>query len=332
MARMASRQGIAPPISRKSRVRRIVWAFFWMVFWLSGLLLGSALGYLHFASDGTISRAVVAYITGETKPENAFPGKRKLTILVVGADENRDHRKRIVNSMARTDTIMVVQVDFVNQRINALSIPRDTLVRIPGHGWGKINSAHALGGPKLLVETVSTLLGNLPIDEVVIVSYKAFEEAIDALGGVTIEVEKRMRYHDNWGDLHVDLQPGVQHLNGKQALGYVRYRHTDSDFHRIERQQKFLRAVKERLKNPNVWMRAPQVLAAGLRHTRTTMEFEQLLALALFARQLRDEQIRTETLPVRDGIGTSLIVKREEATQLIRELGFWDTDTYSYAR
>ncbi len=321
MARSVYQQG-APP--RKSRARRVFWAVFWIVFWLSGLLLGSVLGYLHFASEGTVSRAVIAYIKGETKPENAFPGKRKVTLLIVGADENRDHRKRVVNTMARTDTIIVAQVDFVNQRIHALSIPRDTLVRIPRHGWGKINSAHALGGPKLLVETVSTLLGNLQIDELVVVSYKAFEEAVDALGGVTIEVEKRMRYHDNWGDLHVDLEPGVQHLNGKQALGYVRFRHTDSDFHRIERQQKFMRAVKERLKDPSVWMRAPQVLAAGLRHTRTTMDFEQLLALALFARQLNDEQIRMETLPVRDGSGTSLIVKREEATRLIRELGFWD--------
>jgi len=301
------------------------------MFWTGGLVLGTALGYLHFASEGTVSRAVVAYIKGETKPENAFPGKRKLTILVVGADENRDHRKRVVDTMARTDTILVAQVDFVNQRINALSIPRDTLVRIPRHGWGKINSAHALGGPKLLVETVSNLLGNLQIDHVVIVSYKAFEEAVDALGGVTIEVEKRMVYHDNWGDLHVDLHPGVQRLNGKQALGYVRFRHTDSDFHRIERQQKFIRAVKERLKDPSVWMRAPQVLAAGLRHTRTTMEFEQMLALALFARQLSDEHIRTETLPVRNGPGTALLVQRKAATQLIRELGFWDTDAYSYA-
>lgn len=323
---------MATPQRRGARIRRVFWALFWLIFWTGGLVLGTALGYLHFASEGTVSRAVVAYITGETKPENAFPGKRKLTILVVGADENRDNRKRVVDSMARTDTILVAQVDFVNQRINALSIPRDTLVRIPRHGWGKINSAHALGGPRLLVETVSNLLGNLQIDHVVIVSYKAFEEAIDALGGVTIEVEKRMVYHDNWGDLHVDLQPGVQHLNGKQALGYVRYRHSDSDFHRIERQQKFMRAVKERLKDPSVWMRVPQVLAAGLRHTRTTMEFEQLLALALFARQLSDEQIRTETLPVRNGPGTALLVKREEATQLIRELGFWDTDTYSYAR
>ena len=307
------------------------WALFWLMFWTGGLVLGTALGYLHFASEGTVSRAVVAYIKGETKPENAFPGKRKLTILVVGADENRDHRKRVVDTMARTDTILVAQVDFVNQRINALSIPRDTLVRIPRHGWGKINSAHALGGPRLLVETVSNLLGNLQIDHVVIVSYKAFEEAVDALGGVTIEVEKRMVYHDNWGDLHVDLHPGVQRLNGKQALGYVRFRHTDSDFHRIERQQKFIRAVKERLKDPSVWMRAPQVLAAGLRHTRTTMEFEQMLALALFARQLSDEHIRTETLPVRNGPGTALLVQRKAATQLIRELGFWDTDAYSYA-
>jgi LCP family protein required for cell wall assembly len=185
----------------------VFWALFWLMFWTGGLVLGTALGYLHFASEGTVSRAVVAYITGETKPENAFPGKRKLTILVVGADENRDNRKRVVDTMARTDTILVAQVDFVNQRIHALSIPRDTLVRIPRHGWGKINSAHALGGPRLLVETVSNLLGNLQIDHVVIVSYKAFEEAIDALGGVTIEVEKRMVYHDNWGDLHVDLQP-----------------------------------------------------------------------------------------------------------------------------
>lgn len=313
-------------------MRRAFWALFWILFWIGGLVLGTALGYLHFASEGTVSRAVVAYIKGETKPESAFPGKRKLTILVVGADENRDRRKRVVDTMARTDTILVAQVDFVNQRIHALSIPRDTLVRIPRHGWGKINSAHALGGPKLLVETVSTLLGNLQIDHVIIVSYKAFEEAIDALGGVTIEVERRMVYHDNWGDLHIDLHPGVQRLNGKQALGYVRFRHTDSDFHRIERQQKFMRAVKERLKDPSVWMRAPQVLAAGLRHTRTTMAFEQLLALALFTRQLSDEQIRMETLPVRNGVGTTLIVKREEATQLIRELGFWDTDAYSYAR
>ena len=312
-------------------MRRVFWAIFWLILWTGGLVLGTALGYLHFASEGTVSRAVVAYITGETKPENAFPGKRKLTILVVGADENRDHRKRVVDTMARTDTILVAQVDFVNQRINALSIPRDTLVRIPRHGWGKINSAHVFGGPRLLVETVSNLLGNLQIDHVVIVSYKAFEEAIDALGGVTIEVEKRMVYHDNWGDLHVDLHPGVQRLNGKQALGYVRFRHTDSDFHRIERQQKFIRAVKERLKDPSVWMRAPQVLAAGLRHTRTTMEFEQMLALALFARQLSDEHIRTETLPVRNGPGTALLVQREAATQLIRELGFWDTDAYSYA-
>ncbi len=304
----------------------------WSLFWLGGLALGTALGYLSFAGEGTVRRAVVAYITGETKPENAFPSKKKITVLFVGADEDRDRRKRVVNQMARTDTIVVAQFDFENQRICALSIPRDTLVRIPRRGWGKINSAHVLGGPPLLVETVSNLLGNIRIDEVVIINYKAFEEAVDALGGVTIEVEKRMRYHDNWGDLHIDLEPGVHHLNGKQALGYVRYRHSDSDFARIERQQKFARALKERLKDPSVWLRAPKALSAAIRNTKTTMDYEQLLALALFARQIPEENIRTETLPVRDGVGTTLVVQRQSASALIRELGFWDDDQLSYAR
>jgi LCP family protein required for cell wall assembly len=297
---------------------------------LCGLVLGAVLGYLSFAGEGSVRRAVIAYMRGETRPEVAFPQQDSVTVLVVGADENRDRRKRVVETAARTDTIMVVRFDLRNRHIDAISIPRDTLVRIPRHGWGKINAAHVLGGPQLLTETVSVLLGNIKIDHLVIVSYKAFEEAVDAMGGVTIEVEKPMHYHDNWGDLHIDLEPGLQHLNGKQALGYVRFRHSDSDFHRIERQQKFLRAVKERLKQPSVWMRVPDVLNAALRNTRTTLSYEQILALALFARELPQENIRTETLPVRDGHGTDLVVKRNEAAQLLREMGFWDESRLSY--
>ncbi len=315
----------------RRRARRVLWALFWSIFWLFGLLLGAMLGYLSFAGEGTVRRAIIAYMKGETRPEVAFPAQDAVTVLVVGADENRDRRKRVVNTAARTDTIMVARFDFRNRRVDALSIPRDTLVRIPRRGWGKINAAHVLGGPQLLAETVSTLLGNIKIDHLVIVSYKGFVEAVDAMGGVTIEVEKPMHYHDNWGDLHIDLEPGVQHLNGTQALGYVRFRHSDSDFHRIQRQQKFLRAVKERLRQPSVWMRAPYILSAALRHTRTTLDYEQILALALFARELPQERIRTETLPVRNGRGTDLIVKREEAARLLREMGFWDDPRLSYS-
>ncbi len=316
----------------RSRLRKVIWTTFVVLFWLGGLALGTAIGYLSLANEGIVGRTVIAYIKGDIKPENAFPAQDRVTVLIVGTDENR-HRKRVVEPYARADSIAVVQFDFANQRINALSIPRDTLVRIPGHGWGKINAAHVLGGPKLLVETVSKLLGDIPIDEVIIVNYQAVVEAVDALGGVTIEVEKRMRYHDFTGDLHIDLKPGVHHLNGKQALGYVRFRHTDSDFYRIERQQKFMRAVKERIKQPSVWLRVPQALSSALRHTKTTMSYEQLLALALFARGLEDHQIRTETLPVRPGHGTYLIVLRDKAENLLRDMGFWDTDPhYSYAR
>ena len=164
----------------RRRARRILWTIFWVIFWLCGLLLGAALGYLSFAGEGSVRRAIIAYVRGETKPEVAFPAQDTVTVLVVGADENRDRRKRVVQTAARTDTIMLARFDFRNRRIDALSIPRDTLVRIPRHGWGKINAAHVLGGPQLLTETVSTLLGNIKIDHLVIVSYKAFEEAVDA--------------------------------------------------------------------------------------------------------------------------------------------------------
>ncbi|MER3402437.1 MAG: hypothetical protein C4337_03870 [Armatimonadota bacterium] len=335
----ASSGKLGAPMSKRAREhhagkrrRRALWFAFWILMGLFGLAFGTLIGYLSVAGEGTVRRAVVAYLRGETKPENAFPARDRITVLIAGADENRDHRKHVVTATARTDTIMVAQFDFKKGNLHALSIPRDTLVRIPGHGWGKINAAHALGGPQLLAETVSRLLGDIPIDHVVIVSYKAFEEAVDALGGVTLEIEKPMHYRDNWGDLHIDLEPGVHHLNGKQALGYVRFRHSDSDFHRIERQQKFMRAIKERLKDPTVWLKAPNALSAALRHIRTTMEYEQMLALAFFASQLPDTQIRTETLPVRNGKGTNLVVQREKARELLRDLGFWDSDHLSYAR
>lgn len=330
--RMARRKPQEAKPKARTRLRRVVWTTFWALFWLGGLALGTALGYIALTGEGTVGRAVVAYIKGDIKTENAFPGRERITVLIVGADENR-YRKRVIETAARTDTIVVAQFDFKNQRISALSIPRDTLVRIPGKGWGKINAAHVLGGPKLMAETISKLLGDLRIDEVVIVNYQAFVEAVDAIGGVTVEVDKPMRYHDYTGDLHIDLQPGIHHLDGKQALGYVRFRHTDSDFYRIERQQKFMRALKERLKQPSVWIHVPKALSAALRHTKTTMEYEQILALAFFARSLSDEQIRTETLPVRDGPGTNLIVLRDKATELLRDMGFWEPDgRYSYAR
>lgn len=313
------------------RGRRILKYFFWSIICFLAVMIGAAFGYLAYAGDGSVGRAVMAYIRGETKPEVAFPGRDILTVLVLGADEDRDNRKRITNENARTDSIMLVRFDFRNHEITGVSIPRDTQVRIPDHGWGKINAAHVLGGPELAVRTVSQLLGDIPIDQVLVISYKSFEKAVDLMGGVQINVDKSLHYDDNWGDLHIHLEPGLQWLDGEQALGYVRYRHSDSDFKRIERQRQFMQALKSRIHDPRVWLQVPNIISEGLRHTRTTMDYTQLLALGQFGKETPDANIRIETLPVYDGRGTNLVVDRKRASDLLKELKFWEPDHLSYA-
>src|SRR5690606_29379418 len=115
-------------------------------------------------------------------------------------------------------------VDRRTGSIAALAIPRDTRARIPGRaGFDRINVAHAIGGPTLAVQAVESLLG-IAIDHYVRVDFAGFEALIDALGGVVIDVEKRMYYEDHAQGLVIDLQPGLQLLDGAKALQYVRYR------------------------------------------------------------------------------------------------------------
>ena len=169
---------------------------------------------------------------------NIFFMKEKINILVLGVDARDD-------DVGRSDTTFVVTIDTIARRITMLSIPRDSRVKIDGHGWDKINHAYAYGGSKLSKSVVEKLLG-IPIEYTVVMNFQGFVRMIDALGGVTIAVDKRMYYSDPYDDdrgLYIDLHPGVQKLNGKAAIEYVRYRDEEGDIGRVARQQKFLTAL-----------------------------------------------------------------------------------------
>jgi LCP family protein required for cell wall assembly len=137
-----------------------------------------------------------------------------------------------------------------------LGIPRDLRVEIPGRGRDKINHAYAFGGPQLARRTVERFLGR-DIDFHAVALFAGFETAVDALGGVWLEVPdvegggRGMNYDDNAGNLHIHLRPGYQHLDGRRALGFVRYRKSnarglgDGDEGRSGRQQQFLRAMAD---------------------------------------------------------------------------------------
>lgn len=183
--------------------------------------------------------------------DEVLPADGKLHILIIGEDDGLVAPGKSVTG--RSDTLMVASYDPKSGDVSLLSVPRDTLVEIPGRkNKDKINHALVFGGIDLTMRTVSNFL-NMPLRYYVHVQTDGFRRIVDAIGGVPIHVEKDMRYRDKAGGLHINLKQGEQVLTGEQAEGYVRYR-LDSDIKRIERQQKFIAAaLKEALKPSNLF-------------------------------------------------------------------------------
>jgi LCP family protein required for cell wall assembly len=178
-------------------------------------------------------------------------------ILLLGTDHARLAGRETAN---RTDSITLVRVDSSRHRIAYLSIPRDLRVEIPGYSSTKVNAAMQLGGPTLTLRTIRLLTG-LPINHVVIVDFSQFEDLIDKLGGIDIDVperiiskfdcpyptEERCARWDGWR-----FAKGKQHMDGRRALIYSRVRKNtlnpgDTDFSRAERNQQVLQAVAGKL-------------------------------------------------------------------------------------
>jgi len=173
--------------------------------------------------------AGAAFIWLQPRPSAADDGTR---VLVLGLDE--------VEGRSRSDIIIVAQVN--PDGVQLVSIPRDLRVKFPDGQLRKVNAAYSLGGVALAREVVAGFLG-VELPYYAVVDYDGFETVVDLLGGVEIEVEKRMVYEDEAQGLQIDLEPGPQTLDGAQALQYVRYRDESGDLDRINRQQKLLRAV-----------------------------------------------------------------------------------------
>ena len=219
----------------------------------------------------------------------AHPTKDKINVLVLGVDERED-------DVGRSDTAFVLTIDTVNKKATMLSIPRDSRVKIAGLGWDKLNHAYAFGGSKLSKSTVENLLG-IPIDYTVIVSFKGFMRMIDAIGGITIDVEKRMYYadpYDDDGGLYINLQPGVQILNGRTAIEYVRYRDDEGDIGRVGRQQKFLKALVQELTKPQIITKLPELIQSFASAVRTDMPVREMAKYIPFAGDFAKEGLATE--------------------------------------
>jgi LCP family protein required for cell wall assembly len=173
------------------------------------------------------------------------------TILMIGSDERFGDKKAGLKS--RSDTMILARVNPKTNGIAVMSIPRDLAVTIPGVGaQQKINASYESGGARLTVKTIRKLFEDasgktFPINNVLIVSFGTFKRAVDFIGGVYVDVDRRYFNDNSAGQNYatIDIQPGYQKLMGKDALDYVRYRHTDSDLIRAARQQDFITQARD---------------------------------------------------------------------------------------
>ena len=225
----------------------------------------------------------------------SFSPKRQ-NILLLGVDSNG--RDTDIWEGTRSDTILIINIDPKTHTIKAISIPRDSKVYLPDNkGVQKINSAHAIGGVNLVKKTLKETFG-IKIDRYILIHDEAVEKIVDALGGIPIYVEKKMLYHDYAGKLHIDLEKGNTVLNGKQAVGYLRYRKDGlGDIGRTHRQQWFIKNLFDRLHSPQVITRIPEVLNVANTYIKTDISFYELSQYAAMARSIDKNKIEIATLP-----------------------------------
>jgi LCP family protein required for cell wall assembly len=196
-----------------------------------------------------------------------YPLTSANTILVLGSDRRQKNSKEPgaeTTGPGRSDTIMLIRTGAGNAA--RLSIPRDTVVDIPGHGLQKINAAHAYGGPAESISVIEQWL-KIPINHLVEVNFENFPQLIDAMGGVNYTggcIVSRLDGGFSQGGYTLRLTKGTHHLNGKQALALARTREnlcepSETDVQREEHQQALFTDMKSRLLSPSSFFRLPWI-------------------------------------------------------------------------
>ena len=254
----------------------------------------------HFGEDSFITKLFQKLTMSNDNKEHAdfaLPfGLRRQNILFLGVDASGNPRDLWTGT--RTDTIILVNIDPRTKSVNALSIPRDSKVYLPGdNGVNKINAAHAIGGIEMTKRTIEDTLG-VHIDRYIMVHDSAVKEIVDAMDGLDVYVEKPMHYNDNAGHLHINFNKGNHHLDGQQAVEYLRFRHDAmGDIGRTKRQQWFLRGLLADLQKPETITKIPHLIAVTSKYVKTDMSPYEMTQYAGLAKHFDMDNIEIAMLP-----------------------------------
>lgn len=296
------------------------------------LLAVLAVGFLTWKAYRFWNAPLTAHAGSSAEPSAPTAADtNRFTVLIAGADDRP-------NEPGRSDTLLVAFVDLSAGQVKLLSMPRDSYIKIPGHGGDKVNAAYAFGQEDLVKQSLAPLL-KVPIDYTFVINMPGFEKIVDAVGGVDINVDANLDYDDPYDTppTHIHLTKGQQHLDGHDALGYVRFRHdSQSDWGRMQRQQNFLRALlKASLQSRNL-LRLPSLINTAMDNVRTDMSPSQLSRLALLAKDKLGPEGITGTTLAGDDLWTSegyyTALHFEEMRDSVRQLAGIAADTSALAQ
>ena len=252
--------------------------------------------------------------------EAEISGTGYLTVALFGLDTRATDEEM----GARSDTIMVASLNRETKEIKLVSVYRDTLLQLSDGTYNKANAAYAYGGVMMAKQTVANLL-QVPIHYYVLVDWRAFIDVIDLIGGVDLYVEKDMYYEDPYADLVIDIKHGYQHLDGKRAGEYVRFRKDElGDIGRVQRQQKFMKAAAAQIFNIDTVTKIPALFSTVDRHVETDMNTLTMIKAANSFKLFGDEKVKSGMLygNFDDTEGISYwATSREEVQKSLDEIG-----------
>lgn len=272
---------------------------------------GAASNFVPIVNEQGTPEAPAATPTPEAlAPEAALPepwdGASRVNILFIGVDyaDWSEDRK----GAARSDTMILFTIDPLSKTAGMLSIPRDLWVNIPGHGYGKINTAYYIGdafklpggGAALAMKTVEQVIG-VPVHYYAQVDFQTFIDIIDEIGGIDIYIPEKKLILDRIGsgqDKVALVGPGVRHLNGWKTLAYARIRKQTQggDVDRAERQQRVIMAIRKKVLDPNNFpmlvAKAPTLYARLSEGIHTNLSLDDALRLAVLARDIPPQNIK----------------------------------------
>ncbi|MER2039391.1 MAG: LCP family protein [Solibacillus sp.] len=252
---------------RKKKLRKGRLIFIVLFVTIVGLLVYSYTQYrsgLNLTNDESIPAA-------DFTPDEKHPTIENY--LVLGVDSRGEEK-------SRSDTMMLLSWNRDTNDMKLVSFMRDIYAEIPGYQSYKLNTAYYLGGVPLIQETLNNMF-DIPIHHYALIDFTSFETLIDILApnGIEMDVEKNMS-----GDIKVDIKKGLQHLNGKELLGYARFRSdAEGDFGRVERQQKVIEALKDELMKPTNMVNIPKFVGATQGYITTDLSSKDQLATVLKA-------------------------------------------------